>query len=82
MEVKQRILKSALRNSTIPFKYKVFLRLQLVKIEKKYSLTRHRNRCLITGRVWNVLKKVQFSRFAFRKKAHLGDLPGVSRLSR
>lgn len=81
-EIKQKILKSSIKNKFIPLHYRIFLRFQLVKLQKITSLTKARNRCLITGRVWNVLKKAQYSRFVFRKESNFGHLPGVNRLSR
>jgi len=81
-ELKKKLLKSFIKTKYISYKYKVFLKLQLVKLKRNTSFTTHKNRCSVTGRVHNVLNKVQYSRFTFRKSANFGDLPGVSRLSR
>lgn len=39
------------------------------------SKVEQRNRCVVTGRVHNVLKKTQYSRFVFRTEAYIGNMP-------
>lgn len=53
----------------------------LTTVPSRYSINVVQNRCVITGRNWNVLKKTQYSRFCFRNESYKGFLPGVKRLS-
>jgi ribosomal protein S14 len=45
------------------------------------SKSRLRNRCVRSGRQYNVLRKTQTCRFVFRFESYEGLLPGVSRSS-
>lgn len=76
------IHKTIIRNKTLPLCYRFFLKFRMSSVITSSSLTKHRNRCVVSGRTHNVLKKAQYSRFVFRDRANFGYLPGVSRLSR
>jgi len=69
-------------NQTLPISYHFYIKFRLSTLINLSAVNKQRNRCVISGRVWNVLKKTQYSRFVFREKANFGYLPGVSRLSR
>ena len=42
---------------------------------------KHRNRCLLCGRPRAFMRKFSICRICFRKKAHLGEIPGVKKAS-
>ena len=81
-EIKKMLQKTMFRNQTLPLSYRFFLKFRISSIITSASLTKHRNRCVVSGRTHNVLQKTQYSRFVFRDRANFGYLPGVSRLSR
>lgn len=41
----------------------------------------HRNRCYLCGRPRAFMRKFKCCRICFRKKAHLGEIPGVMKAS-
>ena len=49
----------------------------LISCPRNSSITRARNRCVITNRPRAVYKKFKFSRLVFRKLALQGDIPGI-----
>ena len=54
----------------------------IVKVnkEQKYKV-RHYNRCNICGRPRGYIRKFGICRICFRKMAHNGELPGVTKSS-
>jgi len=80
-ELKRLVLKSLLKNQSIPLSNRYMASLQLSLLPSISGATKHRNRCVESGRKWNVLKKTQYSRFIFRRESYKGSLPGVSRMS-
>jgi small subunit ribosomal protein S14 len=56
-------------------------RLGLQKLPRDASPVRVRSRDLIDGRPRGVLSKFGISRVRFRKMAHAGELPGVTKSS-
>ena len=54
---------------------------QLSKINRNSSLTRIRNRCVITGRARSVYNKMRISRIVFREFAAKGAIMGVNKSS-
>lgn len=74
-ELKRLILKSITKNEMIPYAARynaLFYKNQLIRFS---TIGAQRNRCVLTGRVWNVLKKVKYSRFVFRTEAYDGHMP-------
>lgn len=53
----------------------------LEKLPNNSSVTRMRNRCMLTGRPRAFMRMFNLSRIAFRKFALLGLLPGVKKAS-
>jgi small subunit ribosomal protein S14 len=53
----------------------------LAELPRDASPTRHRNRCLYTGRPQAFLRYFGMSRLTFREMAHKGQLPGVKKAS-
>ena len=80
-ELKRRLLKSIKKNCQLPLNNRYFASFQLTTLPLKSAFTKPRNRCLYSGRKWNVLKKTQSSRFFLRREANRGYLPGVGRSS-
>lgn len=80
-EVKKVILNSLIKNNSLPFVYRYYALYNKSKISRYSSVVQQRNRCVLTGRVWNVTKKVQYSRFIFRTQAYAGNIPGCRRAS-
>lgn len=56
-------------------------RLKLEKMPRDTSPCRVRSRCKLTGRPRGNLRKFALSRMQFRKMAHLGLIPGVTKAS-
>ncbi|MCJ7828056.1 type Z 30S ribosomal protein S14 [Patescibacteria group bacterium] len=55
---------------------------KIVKNNKKQKFsTRHRNRCAICGRPRGYIRFFGVCRLCFRKLAHKGELPGVTKAS-
>lgn len=67
------------RNLANSIRYSSFF--QLSKINRNSSLTRIRNRCVITGRARSVYNKMRISRIVFRELAAKGAIMGVSKSS-
>ena len=74
-ELKKLILKSITKNEMIPYAIRynaLFSKTQLIRFS---TVGAQRNRCVVTGRVRNILKKTQYSRFVFRVEAYDGNMP-------
>lgn len=54
--------------------------LERLKREPKFS-TRQKNRCFACGRARGYIRKFGICRICFRKLAHAGQLPGVTKSS-
>jgi ribosomal protein S14 len=67
------------RNLANSVRYSSFF--QLSKINRNSSLTRIRNRCVITGRARSVYNKMRISRIVFREFAAKGAIMGVCKSS-
>lgn len=55
--------------------------IELQKLPRNASVTRHRNRDSIDGRPHGFIRKFGISRVNFRKMANNGELPGVKKAS-
>ena len=80
-EKKRTILNYIYQNLNLPFdiRYKAYEKLLL--LPRNSSLTRLRNRCVITNRPRAVYKKFKLSRLMFRKLASQGEIPGIKKAS-
>lgn len=56
-------------------------RTKLNKLPKNSAPARIRNRCKSTGRARGILTKFALSRLEFRRLAHAGQIPGVTKAS-
>ncbi|MBI5399820.1 type Z 30S ribosomal protein S14 [Candidatus Saganbacteria bacterium] len=54
--------------------------LERLKKEPKFA-NRHKNRCFVCGRARSYMRKFKLCRLCFRKMAHAGELPGVTKSS-
>lgn len=80
-ELKKRLLKSVLSQAFIEDKDKQHLIYLLNKQPRSSSITRVRNRCMLTGRGTGVLTFFRLSRIKFRELASFGLLSGVKKSS-
>lgn len=53
----------------------------LAKLPRNSSPTRHKNRCLETGRPHAYMRQFGLSRISFREHASKGEIPGVTKAS-
>lgn len=53
----------------------------LAKLPRNSSPTRHKNRCVSTGRPRGYMRQFGLSRIAFREQASKGNIPGVTKAS-
>ena len=77
---KRETLKEEFRQATT-LDEKLTLQRQLQQLPLNSSPTRHRNRCLVTGRHRGYYRDFGLSRNVFREWAHEGLLPGVVKSS-
>ena len=54
--------------------------MERLKKGRKFS-SRHNNRCVLCGRSRSYMRKFNICRICFRKLAHQGRLPGVTKSS-
>jgi len=80
-ELKKLLLKNLIVNKNLPLTARIFFNLKKGKITNFSMLTKINNRCLKTGRNFNVFKKVNYSRFVLRTEANKGVIPGFNRAS-
>ena len=53
----------------------------LQKLPRNSSPTRHKNRCVETGRPHAYMRRFGLSRISFREHASKGEIPGVTKAS-
>jgi len=53
----------------------------LAKLPLNSSPSRHKNRCIVTGRPHAYMRRFGLSRITFRDKASKGEIPGVTKAS-
>lgn len=78
---KRQALKKIISNINLSEEERSNARLALNKMPRDSSPTRLRNRCQLTGRSRGFLRKFKLSRLAFREKASMGEIPGVTKSS-
>ena len=85
LEKKFRALRTELRETAVNMKLseeeRDAARTRLNKLPKASAAARIRNRCANTGRPRGYLGKFGLNRMEFRKFAHLGLIPGVTKAS-
>nr|AEV66666.1 rps14 [Oxytricha trifallax] len=80
-ELKRKLLRSIIKNTKLPNSYRYLALWNYSKLSRISSSTVQQNRCVITGRIWSVLKILKYSRFFLRTEANKGNLPGFRRAS-
>lgn len=80
-ELKRFILKSLAKNEFLSYIVRYYILYHKSMINRFSTIGEQRNRCLRTGRVWNVISKVKYSRFIFREEAYHGSMPGFKKAS-
>lgn len=80
-ELKKKILKSIVLNRNVYIEKKNKVQELVNKIPKNASITRIRNRCIVTGRGRGVYSFFKLSRLSFRELASFGFLPGIRKAS-
>lgn len=78
-EIKNKLLRSIKHNRKLPISYRYYASLQSCVLPRSSSLVKQSNRCVVSGRQWNVLRKTQQSRFVTRFQSYDGILPGFRR---
>lgn len=80
-EKKRLVLKSIAQNLNLEKKIRWKIQKKLIKLSNNSSVTRIKNRCIITGRSRSVYRFFKLSRIQLRKLASEGSLPGLSKYS-
>ena len=78
-ELKRFLLKNLSKNETLPFCVRYYILYHKSLLVRFSSIGAQRNRCMITGRVHNVLSKPRYSRFVFRTESYHGSMPGCKK---
>jgi small subunit ribosomal protein S14 len=74
-------LKAQANDESRPADERMGARLKLAEMPRNGSVTRVRNRCLITGRPRAYYRKLRMSRLALRDLASTGQIPGMVKSS-
>ena len=80
-ELRRMLLRSVTKSSDTPLSQRYVAQFGLAHLPRQGSRNKIRNRCVISGRSWNVIRKARYSRFEFRFKAYFSLLPAVRRAS-
>ncbi len=80
-EKKRLILKAITQNLNLEKNIRWKTQKKIITIPNISSLTRIKNRCILTGRSKSVYRFFKLSRIQLRKLASEGFLPGVSKYS-
>jgi len=77
-ELKRQFLKRIIRTEKLDLKIR---RIAQIKLDsnKNSSITRVRNRCVLSYRARSVNKNLKISRINFRKYVRVGKLPGIKK---
>lgn len=76
-ELSRLILKSIFYNRSLSWEIRENARICMTRLPKDSSLTRPKNRCVITGRGKGILRKGRISRIVLREKVVKGLLVGT-----
>jgi ribosomal protein S14 len=81
LEKQKLVLKSVIHNENIDEKVRINAYLKLQKLDFNSSISRLKNRCVLTNRSRAVYRKFKISRLVFRRLAVSGKLSGVKKAS-
>jgi small subunit ribosomal protein S14 len=74
-------LSSVIKNKELSFEDRITAVHKLAEMPRNSSLTRVRNRCLVSGRSRGYYRKFQVSRIALRELGNFGMIPGITKAS-
>jgi small subunit ribosomal protein S14 len=80
-ELKRNLLRSILLNRHLKPIIRLYVLYKLTFLPTIVSITKQNNRCVVSGRSYNVLSSVRLSRFQLRDLANNGDIPGLRKYS-
>ena len=80
-ELKHLLLKGLSKNTNTSHLVHHLILFRKAHLIRMSSRIQHRNRCVVSGRNWNVINKARYSRFVFRKESYEGNMPGLKRAS-
>jgi ribosomal protein S14 len=80
-EIKRKIFNSLLKNEQLPKTKKKIIRDKLSQLNRNNTLTRIKNRCIITGRGRGIYSKLKISRITFKEMAAQRMLFGIQKSS-
>jgi len=81
-ELKRYLLKYLIYSNQVSPVIKIYSKYKIVLMPRFSLIIQQRNRCVLTGRVHNILRFAKYSRFAFRYNSNFLEMPGVKRFSR
>ena len=81
LEKKRLFLHSIYQNLRLPNQMRLIAYYKLLILSKNSSITRVKNRCIVTNRPRSIYKNFGLSRLMFRKYALQGKLIGVKKSS-
>ena len=81
LEKQKLVLKSIINNYSIKEIIRINAYEKLQKLDKNTSISRIKNRCVVTNRSRAIYKKFKVSRLVFRRLAVSGRLVGVKKAS-
>lgn len=81
LEYLRQLYKSIIKNQTLSQDIRYDFVLKLNALPKSSSLTKQRNRCVLSGRSRGTLRQFKISRICLRELVAQGALPGVTKSS-
>lgn len=81
LEKQKLVLKSIINNDNVLEKIRVKAYIKLQSLDKNTSVSRLKNRCVVTNRSRAIYKKFKISRLVFRRLALSGRLAGIKKAS-
>lgn len=80
-ELRKLSIKSTLHNKFLPFLIRTQVQQKNFRFDLNSSITRIKNRCILTGRSRSISRIFKLSRLQFRLLASNAMLPGVNKYS-
>lgn len=80
-EIRRVQYKSMIKDTSLPLKIRYYYVSLLNNLPRNSSITRIKNRCILTGRGKSIYRFYKLSRISFRKLASQGKLPGIIKSS-
>jgi small subunit ribosomal protein S14 len=81
-EKKRLILKIIYKNSFFNYKIKTLVKQKIFSVSNNSSITRVKNRCILTGRGKKVFRFFKLTRHKLKEKSSQGCLPGLVKSNR